>query len=81
MRAATLQPSSRHCSSFLKEIGSKAGSSHFNEKFSFFKGHHCVYHVFVCKYRTTVTCPIFSQQTKCQTLIFEPKYLCGHWAL
>ena len=35
MRASYLQPSSLQYSSFLKEGGSKAGSSHFNEKFSF----------------------------------------------
>ena len=35
MRAVCLLPSSLHFSSFLVEGGSKAGSSHFNEKFSF----------------------------------------------
>ena len=35
MRASYLQPSLLQYSSFLKEGGSKAGSSHFNEKFSF----------------------------------------------
>ena len=35
MRASDLQPSSLQYSSFLKEGGSKAGSSHFKEKFSF----------------------------------------------
>ena len=35
MRASYLQPSSLQYSSFLKEGGSKAGSSHFNENFSF----------------------------------------------
>ena len=35
MRASYLQPSSLQYSSFLKEGGSKAGSSHFNEKLSF----------------------------------------------
>ena len=35
MRAYYLQPSSVQYSCFLKEGGSKAGSSHFNKKFSF----------------------------------------------
>ena len=35
IRASYLQPSSLQYSSFWKEGGSKAGSSHFNEKFSF----------------------------------------------
>ena len=35
MRASYLQPSSLQYSSFFKEGGSKAGSSHFNEKLSF----------------------------------------------
>ena len=35
MRAYYLQPSSLQYSSFLKEGESKAGSSHFNDKFSF----------------------------------------------
>ena len=34
MRASYLQPSSLQYSSFLKKGGSKAGSSHFDEKFS-----------------------------------------------
>ena len=37
MRASYLQPSSLHYSSFFKEGGSKAGSSHFDDKFSFYK--------------------------------------------
>ena len=35
MRAFYLQPSSLQYSSFFKEGGSKSGSSHFNEKYSF----------------------------------------------
>ena len=42
MRASYLQPSSLQYSSFLKEGGSKAGSFHFNEKFSVLIGHHCI---------------------------------------
>ena len=37
-----MQPSSLQCSSFLKEGGSKAGSSHFNEKILILIGHHCI---------------------------------------
>ena len=38
-----MQPSSLQYSSFLKEGGSKAGSSHFNEKNLILIGHHCRY--------------------------------------